>query len=109
MLTNEKILKGCYNYEKNNLIQLMKKEFNAKIQRIKKAEKYYKLETTKDSDVEKTLNTFLNIYDEAIRIANEIENITGEKLDIEIIENGFKECTNEQFIKKNRSHAIQLQ
>jgi hypothetical protein len=98
MLTNEKVLSGCDICEKNKLIQLMKKEFNVRVQRIKKAEKYYKLESTKDSDVEKTLKSFLQIYDEAIRIANEIENITGEKLDIEIIENGFKECTDEQFI-----------
>jgi len=98
VLTKEKIITGCEKDEKDKLIQLMKKEFNARIQRIKKAEKYYKLESTKDSNVEKTLNSFLKIYDEAIRIANKIENITGEKLDIEIIENGFKESTNEQLI-----------
>lgn len=90
MLTKDKVIKGHEKYEIDEFIRLMKKEFNTRIERIKKAEKYYKLESTTDSDVERTLKSFLSIHDEAIRIANEIKNITGEKLDIEIIENGFK-------------------
>lgn len=73
-----------------DVVRFMKIEFNKRVQRLNNGQAYYEKLTTTDADVEKTLNGFLMIHDEIIKIGNEIERYTGEKLTLEIIENGFK-------------------
>lgn len=72
-----------------DVVRFMKKEFNKRVERLNNGQAYYNKPTTTDVDVEKTLNGFLMIHDEIIKIGNEIERYTGEKIDIDILENGF--------------------
>lgn len=70
-------------------VMFMKKEYNKRVARLKKAEEYYNNPNTTDTEVEKTYDEFLKIFDEQNKIGYEIERYTGEKLTIDIIENGF--------------------
>lgn len=85
MLNINKIM-GC----EEDIVRFMKKEFNQRVERIKNADIYYKSPNTSDEDVERTIKHFLTIFDELIKIGKEIEQYTGESIDADIIENGFK-------------------
>ncbi|NFE84079.1 hypothetical protein FDB42_12470 [Clostridium botulinum] len=89
MLTYKKIINGCQAMDKDEMLLFMKNEFNKRVARIKKAERYYSNPSTTDEDVERTCKEFLLIFDEVTRIGHEIEEYTGQKLSLEIIENGF--------------------
>lgn len=86
-----------YNFDKKecnskeDFMKLFKREFNKRIARIKKAEEYYNAATTTDEDICKTLDEFLKIYDELIRLGNDFEKILGYKLSYEIMTDGFVE------------------
>lgn len=85
MLNINKIM-GC----EEDIVRFMKKEFNQRVERIKKADAYYNNPNTTDEDVERTTEHFLTIFDELNKIGKEIEQYTGESIDADIIENGFK-------------------
>ena len=85
MLNINKIM-GC----EDDVVRFMKKEFNQRAARIRKADIYYKNPNTTDEDIKRTEANFLLIFDELIKIGKEIEDYTGEKIDLDILENGFK-------------------
>lgn len=90
MLNYEKMIHKIK--EKNiseSTVMFMKKEYNKRVARLKKAEEYYNNPNTTDKETEKTYDEFLKIFDEQNKIGYEIERYTGEKLTIDIIENGF--------------------
>lgn len=90
MLNYEKMIHKIK--EKNineSTVMFMKKEYNKRVARLKKAEEYYNNPNTTDKEAEKTYDEFLKIFDEQNKIGYEIERYTGEKLTIDIIENGF--------------------
>ena len=76
--------------DKADILKIFKIEFNNRIARFKKAEEYYNKPSTTDADVERTLNEFLRIHDELIKLANDYEKIEGYKLSYEIMTNGFE-------------------
>ena len=75
---------------KREFINYAKREFNKRIERVKKAEVYYNNPNTTDADIERTYGTLIFILEELSRIGNEIEELTGEKIDSDIAVNGFK-------------------
>lgn len=85
MLNINKIM-GC----EEDIVRFMKKEFNQRVERINKAKIYYKNPNTTDEDVDRTEERFLTIFNELNKIGKEIEQYTGESIDEEILENGFK-------------------
>lgn len=85
MLNINKIM-GC----EEDIVRFMKKEFNQRVERINKAKIYYKNPNTTDEDVDRTEDHFLTIFNELNKIGKEIEQYTGESIDADIIENGFK-------------------
>lgn len=85
MLNINKIM-GC----EEDIVRFMKKEFNQRVERINNAKIYYKNSNTTDEDVERTIKHFLTIFYELIKIGKEIEQYTGESINLEILENGFK-------------------
>lgn len=85
MLNINKIM-GC----EEDIVRFMKKEFNQRVERINKAKIYYKNPNTTDEDVDRTEERFLTIFNELNKIGKEIEQYTGESIDADIIENGFK-------------------
>ena len=85
MLNINKIM-GC----EEDIVRFMKKEFNQRVEIIKNAKLYYENPNTTDEDVERTIKHFLTIFDELIKIGKEIEQYTGESIDADILENGFK-------------------
>ena len=86
MLTPEILMQG----RKIELIIYAKKEYNKRIERIKKAEVYYKNSNITDAEIERTYGILLLILEEVSRIGNEIEELTGEKINSDIAVNGFK-------------------
>ena len=75
---------------KTELINYAKKEYNKRIIRVKKAEDYYNNPNTTEEQIEKSFGTLLLILEELSRIGNEIERLTGEKINSDIAVNGFK-------------------
>lgn len=75
---------------KTELINYAKKEYNKRIIRVKKAEDYYNNPNTTEEQIEKSFGTLLLILEELSRIGNEIEWLTGEKINSDIAVNGFK-------------------
>lgn len=84
MLTPEKLMQGS----KIELINYAKIEFNKRIGRVKKAEEYFKSATIEE--IEKNEETLLLILRELSAIGNEIERLTGEKINSDIAVNGFE-------------------
>ncbi|MDU1229898.1 MULTISPECIES: hypothetical protein [Clostridium] len=84
MLTPDTLRKGS----KTELIRYAKKEYNKRIERVKKAEEYFKNATIEE--IEKNEGTLLLILRELSAIGNEIERLTGEKIDSDVEVNGFK-------------------
>ncbi|KHD16013.1 hypothetical protein [Clostridium butyricum] len=84
MLTPDTLRKGS----KTELIRYAKKEYNKRIERVKKAEEYFKNATIEE--IEKNEGTLLLILRELSAIGNEIERLTGEKIDSDVAVNGFK-------------------
>ena len=85
MLNINKIM-GC----EEDVILFMKREFNNRVARLKKAERYYNDPNTTEADVKRTEANFLLIFDEVNKIGKEIEQYTGERIDLDTLENGFK-------------------
>lgn len=86
MLTLDKLLQGT----KTELIKYAKKEYNKRIERVKKAEEYfYNCNTTKEQ-MERSYGTLELILKELSKIGNEIEELTGEKINSDIAVNGFE-------------------
>lgn len=73
-----------------DVVRFMKKEFNKRVDRIKKAEEYYKKPNITDADVDRTYPLLVELLDEQTKIGKEIEQYTGIKIDTDIIINGFK-------------------
>lgn len=86
MLTPNDLIKGT----ETELIIYMKKEFNQRIERLKKAEEFYNNPKTTDAAIERSYNTLKLILSELQKIGNEIESLTGEEITIDIANNGFK-------------------
>lgn len=73
-----------------DVLHFMKKEFNKRVERINKAEEYYKKPNITDADIERTYPTLVELLDELSKIGREIETLTGEKIDSDTVVNGFK-------------------
>ena len=84
MLTLDKLLQGT----ETELIKYAQKEYNKRIERVKKAEEYFKNATIEE--IEKNEGTLLLILRELSAIGNEIERLTGEKIDSDAAVNGFE-------------------
>ena len=72
-------------------ILFIKKEFNKRILRLKKAEEFYNNPNTTEADIRKTYDTLVLILKELQIIGDEITEITGEEITTEIAWNGFKD------------------
>ena len=72
-------------------ILFIKKEFNKRILRLKKAEEFYNNPNTTDANIEKTYDTLVLILKELQIIGDEISKLTGEEITTEISWNGFKD------------------
>ena len=72
-------------------ILFIKKEFNKRILRLKKAEEFYNNPNITDADVRRTYGTLKTIINELQIIGDEITEITGEEITTEISWNGFKD------------------
>lgn len=86
MLTPSDLIKGS----RTESILFMKKEFNKRILRLKKAEEFYKNPNTTDANIEKTYDTLVLILKELQIIGDEISKLTGEEMTTEIVCDGFK-------------------
>lgn len=86
MLTPD-ILKKSSN---TDIINYAKKEYNKRIVRVKKAEAYYSNPNTTEEQIERSFGTLMLILEELSSIGNEIEELTGEKINSYIAVNGFK-------------------
>lgn len=86
MLTPSDLIKGS----RTESILFVKKEFNKRILRLKKAEEFYKNPNTTDSNIEKTYDTLVLILKELQIIGDEISKLTGEEMTTEIVCDGFK-------------------
>lgn len=75
----------------NSSIKFMKQEFNKRVVRINKADEYYKNPNTTEADIERTIDTLILLLKELSMIGNEIEKLTREKIDSDIVINGFKD------------------
>ena len=74
-----------------NTILFIKKEFNKRILRLKKAEEFYNNPNTTEADIRKTYGVLKTIIKELQIIGDEITEITGEEITTEISWNGFKD------------------
>ena len=72
-------------------ILFMKKEFNKRILRLKKAEEFYNNPNITDADIRKTYGVLKTIIKELQIIGDEISKLTGEEITTEISWNGFKD------------------
>lgn len=86
MLTPEKLMQGS----KMELINYAKIEFNKRIGRVKKAEEYFYNTNTTEEQIERNSGTLELILKELSSIGNEIERLTGEKINSDIAVNGFE-------------------
>lgn len=86
MLTPDILMQGS----KIELIKYAKKEYNKRIERVKKAEEYFYNSKTTEEQMERNSGTLELILKELSSIGNEIERLTGEKIDSDIAVNGFK-------------------
>lgn len=86
MISPEDLIQGS----KTEFINYAKKEYNKRIVRVKKAEEYYSNPNTTEEQIERSFGTLLFILEELSRIGNEIEELTGEKINSDIAVNGFK-------------------
>lgn len=86
MLTPDILMQGS----KIELIKYAKKEYNKRIVRVKKAEEYFYNPNTTEEQIERSYGTLELILKELSSIGNEIERLTGEKIDSDIAVNGFK-------------------
>lgn len=86
MLTPDILMQGS----KIELIKYAKKEYNKRIERVKKAEEYFYNPNTTEEQIERSYGTLELILKELSSIGNEIERLTGEKIDSDIAVNGFK-------------------
>lgn len=75
---------------KGEFINYAKIEFNKRIERLNKADEYFKSPNITELDIERTEGTLLLIVDELAKISYEIEKLTGEKITTEIAVNGFE-------------------
>lgn len=87
MLTPSDLAK---NYGPDTIL-FIKKEFNKRILRLKKAEEFYNNPNTTDADVKRTYGTLKTIINELQIIGDEITEITKEEITTEIAWNGFKD------------------
>ena len=72
-------------------ILFIKKEFNKRILRLKKAEEFYNNPNITDADIRKTYGVLKTIIKELQIIGDEISKLTGEEITTEISWNGFKD------------------
>ena len=72
-------------------ILFIKKEFNKRILRLKKAEEFYNNPNTTEADIRKTYGVLKTIIKELQIIGDEISKLTGEEITTEIAWNGFKD------------------
>ena len=72
-------------------ILFIKKAFNKRILRLKKAEEFYNNPNITDTDVRRTYKTLKTIINKLQIIGDEITEITGEEITTEISWNGFKD------------------
>lgn len=86
MLTPDILMQGS----KIELINYAKKEYNKRIERVKKAEEYFYNPNTTEEQIERSYGTLELILKELSSIGNEIERLTGEKIDSDIAVDGFK-------------------
>lgn len=86
MIEPEDLIQGS----KIQLINYAKKEYNKRIVRVKKAEEYFYNPNTTEEQIERSYGTLELILKELSSIGNEIERLTGEKIDSDIAVNGFK-------------------
>lgn len=86
MLTPDILMQGS----KIELINYAKKEYNKRIVRVKKAEEYFYNPNTTEEQIERSYGTLELILKELSSIGNEIERLTGEKIDSDVAVNGFK-------------------
>ena len=86
MISPEDLVQGS----KTELIKYAKREYNKRIERVKKAEEYFYNPNTTEEQVEKNVGTLQLILKELSSIGNEIEKLTGEKITSDIAVNGFK-------------------
>ncbi|WP_394887061.1 hypothetical protein [Clostridium butyricum] len=86
MLTPDILMQGS----KIELINYAKKEYNKRIARVKKAEEYFYNPNTTREQIERNSGTLDLILKELSSIGNEIERLTGEKIDSDISVDGFK-------------------
>lgn len=86
MLTPDILMQGS----KIELINYAKKEYNKRIERVKKAEEYFYNSNTTEEQIERSYGTLELILKELSSIGNEIERLTGEKIDSDIAVDGFK-------------------
>lgn len=86
MISPEDLVQG----RKTELIKYAKREYNKRIERVKKAEEYFYNPNTTEEQVEKNVGTLQLILKELSSIGNEIEELTGEKINSDIAVNGFK-------------------
>ena len=86
MLTPDILMQGS----KIELINYAKKEYNKRIIRVKKAEEYFYNPNTTEEQIERSYGTLELILKELSSIGNEIERLTGEKIDSDIAVDGFK-------------------
>ncbi len=86
MLTPDILMQGS----KIELINYAKKEYNKRIERVKKAEEYFYNPNTTREQMERSSGTLELILKELSSIGNEIERLTGEKIDSDIAVDGFK-------------------
>lgn len=70
-----------------DIINYAKKEYNKRIARVKKADEYYSNPNTTKEQIEKSFGTLMLILEELSRIGNEIERLTGEKINSDIAVN----------------------
>ncbi|WP_294395677.1 hypothetical protein [uncultured Clostridium sp.] len=86
MISSKDLVQGS----KIELIKYAKREFNKRIERVKKAEEYFYNHNTKEEQIERSIGTLQLILKELSSIGNEIEELTVEKIDSDIAVNGFK-------------------
>lgn len=69
------------------VVEILKKQYNENLKRIKKAEIFFK--GARDVEVEKHTKMFLDLFEENNKLLNEYKNLTGLDITLEILEEGF--------------------